>query len=50
MLPQVVMVGAVSRHLSVVQGDFAGLSVLVCFGKRLRPKEAIEAAEEVAQR
>lgn len=46
MLPQVVMVGAVSRHLSVVQDDFAGLSVLVCFGKRLRPKEAIEAAEE----
>ena len=45
------MVGAsVSRHLSVVQDDFASLSVLVCFGKRLRPKEDIEAAEEVAQR
>ena len=43
-------VGAVSRHLSVVQDDFASLSVLVCVGKRLRPKEAIEAAEEVAPR
>ncbi len=44
------MVGAVSRHFSVVQDDFASLSFLVCFGKHLRPKEVIEAAEEIAQR
>jgi uncharacterized protein len=43
------MIVAVSRHLSVAEEDLKDLGGVVWFSRRLRPREVIEAAEEVAR-